>query len=79
MIIHYLILIQNINKYVSQFAAWAEAEALERDIRDQEDKLKSAEKKAADLQDESENLQKRLKKLNDDIEQNKKDIEKKFN
>lgn len=70
------ILIQKINTYVNNFPAWAEAEALERDIKDQEDKLKSVEKKAADLQDESENLQKRLKKLNEDIEQNKKDIEK---
>jgi hypothetical protein len=67
---------QNINTYTSGFSAWAEAEALERDIKDQEDKLKSAERKATDLQDESESLQKRLKKLQDDIEQNKKDIEK---
>ncbi len=73
------LLIQKINDYTSQFAAWAEAEQLERDIKSQEDKVKSAEKKAGDLQDESENLQKRLKKLNDDIEQNKKDIEKQKN
>jgi hypothetical protein len=70
------ILVQKINAYVNNFSAWAEAEALERDIKDQEDKLKSVEKKATDLQDESESLQKRLKKLNEDIEQNKKDIEK---
>jgi DNA repair exonuclease SbcCD ATPase subunit len=70
------ILIQKINAYVNNFPVWAEAEALERDIKEQEDKLKSAEKKSTDLQDESENLQKRLKKLNEDIEQNKKDIEK---
>lgn len=70
------LLIQKINDYTSKFAAWAEAEALERDIKDQEDKLKSAERKATDLQDESENLQKRLKKLNEDIEQNKVNIEK---
>jgi hypothetical protein len=70
------ILLQKINTYVNNFPVWAEAEALERDIKDQEDKLKSAEKKASDLQSESENLQKRLKKLNEDIEQNKQDIEK---
>jgi DNA repair exonuclease SbcCD ATPase subunit len=70
------ILLQKINAYVNNFTLWAEAEALERDIKDQEDKLKSVEKKAADLQDESESLQKRFKKLNEDIEQNKKDIEK---
>ncbi|MFN5134458.1 MAG: coiled-coil domain-containing protein [Chitinophagaceae bacterium] len=70
------ILIQKINAYVNNFPAWAEAEALERDIKDQEDKLKGAEKKSTDLQEESESLQKRLKKLNEDIEQNKKDIEK---
>ena len=70
------ILLQKINAYVNNFPVWAEAEALERDIKDQEDKLKNAEKKATDLQDESESLQRRLKKLNEDIEQNKKDIEK---
>jgi hypothetical protein len=67
---------QNINTYTSNFSPWAEAEALERDIKDQEEKISRAEKKATDLQDESESLQKRLKKLQDDIEQNKKDIEK---
>ncbi|HEX4958673.1 MAG TPA: hypothetical protein VFV46_10890 [Lacibacter sp.] len=67
---------QKINTYTTNFSAWAEAEALERDIKNQEDRLKSAERKATDLQDESESLQKRLKKLQDDIEQNKKDIEK---
>jgi hypothetical protein len=70
------ILLQKINAYVNNFPVWAEAEALEREIKAQEDKFKSAEKKASDLQNESENLQKRLKKLNEDIEQNKQDIEK---
>ena len=70
------ILIQKINTYMNNFPVWAEAEALERDIKDQENRLKNEEKKASDLQDESESLQKRLKKLNEDIEQNKKDIEK---
>jgi lipopolysaccharide export LptBFGC system permease protein LptF len=70
------ILISRINSYTSNFSPWAEAEALERDIKDQEDKLKSAEKRDTDLKDESENLQKRLKKLNEDIETNKKNIEK---
>ncbi len=70
------ILIQKINMYMNNFPVWAEAEALERDIKAQEDRLKSEEKKATDLQDESESLQKRLKKLNEDIEQNRKDIEK---
>lgn len=70
------ILISRINSYISNFSSWAEAEALERDIQDQEEKLKSSEKKEADLKDESENLQKRLKKLNEDIEDNKKNIEK---
>ncbi|MBX9784862.1 MAG: hypothetical protein K2X48_16350 [Chitinophagaceae bacterium] len=70
------ILIQKINAYVNNFPAWAEAEALERDIKDQEYRVKSAEKKASDLQNDSDNLQKRLKKLQDDIEENKKNIEK---
>lgn len=68
--------IKGIHTYTSNFNSWAEAEALEREIKGQEDKLKSAEKKADDLQSESESLQKRLKKLQDDIEENKKNIEK---
>lgn len=67
---------QSIRTYCQNFAPWAEAEALEREIKDQEDAVKSSEKKAADLQDESENLQKRKKKLEEDIETNKKNIEK---
>lgn len=68
--------IKGIHTYTANFNGWAEAEALEREIKGQEDKLKSAEKKADDLQNESESLQKRLKKLQDDIEENKKNIEK---
>ncbi len=68
--------IRSIHFYTNNFNGWAEAEALEREIKDQEDKLKSAEKKADDLQSESESLQKRLKKLQEDIEENKKNIEK---
>jgi vacuolar-type H+-ATPase subunit I/STV1 len=67
---------QNIQNYTRGFIPLAEAEGLEREIKAQEETLKSAEKKAADLQDESESLQKRLKKLQDDIEENKKNIEK---
>jgi hypothetical protein len=70
------ILIEKINTYTSSFSPWAEAEALERDIKEQEGKLKSAENKDADLKQEGDNLQKRLKKLNEEIETNKKNIEK---
>lgn len=68
--------IRSIHSYTNNFNGWAEAEALEREIKVQEDKLKSAEKKADELLGESESLQKRLKKLEEDIEENKKNIEK---
>lgn len=70
------ILVASVSNYTSNFSPWAEAEALERDIKESEDVLKSAEKKGTDLQDESESLLKRKKKLEDDIEENRKNIEK---
>lgn len=66
----------NIQNYTRGFVPLAEAEGLEREIKEQEETLKSAEKKAGDLQEESESLQKRLKKLQEDIEENQKSIEK---
>jgi hypothetical protein len=69
-------MVAGINSYIANFPVWAEAEALERDINNAEDVLKSAEKKNTDLVDESESLQKRKKKLEDDIEENRKNIEK---
>lgn len=69
-------IVASVNNYTSNFSPWAEAEALERDIKYSEDGLKSAEKKNTDLQDESESLQKKKKKLEDDIEENRKNFEK---
>ena len=70
------IVVTSVSNYSSNFSVWAEAEALERDIKASEEGLKSAEKKGTDLQDESESLVKRKKKLEDDIEDNRKNIEK---
>ncbi len=70
------ILVSKIKQYCLNFLPWAEAQALEVDIKNQEDKVKSSEKKLQDYQDDSESLQKKLKKLQDDIEENKKNIEK---
>lgn len=65
-----------IKQYCNNFSVWAEAAALEVAIKEQENQVKSAEKKLVDYNDESENLQKRKKKLEEDIEENKKNIEK---
>lgn len=70
------VLISKIKQYCLNFLPWAEAQALEVDIKSQEDKVKSTEKKLQDYQDDSESLQKKLKKVQDDIEENKKNIEK---
>jgi predicted RNA-binding protein with RPS1 domain len=70
------VLVSKIKQYCLNFLPWAEAQALEVDIKNQEDKVKSSEKKLQDYQDDSESLQKKLKKLQDDIEENKKNIEK---
>ena len=69
-------IVASVSNYSLNFGTWAEAEALERDIKNSEDGLKSAEKKGTDLQDEAESLVKRKKKLEDDIEENRKNIEK---
>lgn len=68
--------IVKIKKYCLNFLPWAEAEALEVEIRDQESKVKSVENKLKDYIDESESLVKKKKKLEDDIETNKQNIEK---
>jgi hypothetical protein len=70
------VLIAKIKQYCLGFIPLAEAQALEVEIKDQEDKVKSNEKKLRDYEDESGSLEKRLKKLQDDIEDNKKNIEK---
>ena len=68
--------ITKIRQYCLNFIPMAEAQALEVEIKGQEDKVKSTEKKLRDYEDESSSLEKRLKKLQDDIEENKKNIEK---
>jgi hypothetical protein len=69
-------IVANIKKYCLNFLPWAEAQALEVEIKDQEDKVKSVEGKLKDYNEESESLQKKMKKLEQDIEDNKKNIEK---
>jgi hypothetical protein len=73
------VLVSKIKQYCLNFLPWAEAQALEEDIKDQEDKVKSTENKLKDFNDEADTLQKRKKKLEDDIEENKKNIEKQKN
>ncbi len=68
--------IAKVKTYCLNFLPWAEAQALEVEIKDQEDKVKSMEKKLKDYDDESESLIKKKKKLEDDIETNKNNIEK---
>ncbi|QNA44098.1 hypothetical protein [Lacibacter sediminis] len=70
------VFIAKIKQYCLGFIPLAEAQALEVEIKSQEDKVKSNEKKLRDYEDESGSLEKRLKKLQDDIEENKKNIEK---
>jgi DNA repair exonuclease SbcCD ATPase subunit len=68
--------VAKIKQYCLNFLPWAEAQALEVEIKDQEDKVKSVENKLKDYNEESDSLQKKKKKLEEDIEDNKKNIEK---
>ncbi len=68
--------LERIKQYCRSFIPLAEAQALEVEIKGQEDKVKSTEKKLKDYEDEANSLEKRMKKLQDDIEENKKNIEK---
>ena len=70
------ILTANMRKYCERFLPWAEAQALEVAIQEQEEKLKSAENKLKSYGDESETLEKRRQKLEEDIKNNKENIEK---
>lgn len=70
------VFISKIKQYCLGFIPLAEAQALEVEIKDQEDKVKSNEKKLRDYEDESGSLERKMKKLQDDIEENKKNIEK---
>ncbi|MBP6686664.1 MAG: hypothetical protein KA160_02300 [Lacibacter sp.] len=70
------VFLERVKQYSRGFLPLAEAQALEVEIKGQEDKVKSNEKKLRDYEDESGSLEKRLKKLQDDIEENKKNIEK---
>ena len=70
---------ETVNRVISfsaNFLPWAEALALEKDIKDQEDRLKSAEKKYNDLLSDGDGLQKKLTKLQQDIEENKSSVQK---
>lgn len=68
--------VAKIKQYCLNFLPWAEAQALEVEIKGQEDKVKSVENKLRDYNDESESLQKKKKKLEEDIADNAKSIEK---
>ena len=68
--------LERVKQYCRTFLPLAEAQALEVEIKGQEDKVKSNEKKLRDYEDESGSLERKKKKLEDDIEENKKNIEK---
>ncbi|MBY0476445.1 MAG: hypothetical protein K2Q24_02275 [Chitinophagaceae bacterium] len=68
--------IAKVKTYCLNFLPWAEAQALEVEIKAQEDKVKSTENKLKDYNEESESLIKKKKKLEEDIETNKNNIEK---
>ena len=68
--------VNRVISFSANFLPWAEALALEKDIKDQEDRLKSAEKKYNDLLSDGDGLQKKLTKLQQDIEENKSSVQK---
>ncbi|MFO0414595.1 MAG: hypothetical protein ACK50E_03000 [Bacteroidota bacterium] len=65
-----------VKKFTEQFPVWAEKQSLEVEIKEQDDKLKGAQKKLQSLTDEGVQLEKKLQKLQQDISENKQLIEK---
>lgn len=61
----------NMKDYSLNFRPWAEAEGLEREIADQEEKVTGLTKKLQDITDECETLMKKKQKLEQDIQTNK--------
>ncbi len=65
-----------VKKFSARFGPWTEAQALEVEIKGQDEKVKSAQKKLQSLTDEAIQLEKKLQKLQQDINDNKQSIEK---
>jgi hypothetical protein len=66
----------SVKLFSGRFVAWTEAQALEVEIKTQDEKVKSAQKKLQSLTDEGIQLEKKLQKINQDINDNKQSIEK---
>jgi len=69
-------LLSKIKTFTARFNEWATERALDMEIKEQESRIKSAEKKLKDLEDEKENVAEKIKKLEDRRKDNLKEIEK---
>jgi len=63
-------------KFAGHFLGWAEAQALEVGIKEQDEKVKTSQKKLQSLIDEGVQLEKKLQKLQQDILDNRQFVEK---
>jgi len=66
----------SMRKYSSRFSFWAEAQALEEDIKSQEDKVKTSQRRLQTLIDDGVLLEKKLQRLQQEIQDNKQAQEK---
>lgn len=65
-----------VKKFSAHLVSWTEAQALEVEIKGQDEKVKSSQKKLQSLTDEGIQLEKKLQKLQQDIIDNKQAIDK---
>jgi hypothetical protein len=65
-----------VKKFTEHISEWAETQSLEVNIKEQDEKLKTSQKKLQSLTDEGVQLEKKLQKLQQDISENKQLIEK---
>jgi hypothetical protein len=65
-----------VKRFSARFGPWTEAQALEVEIKGQDEKVKSAQKKLQSLTDEGIQLEKKLQKLQQDIIDNKQSVDK---
>lgn len=65
-----------VETFINEFRKVADEKALNIEIKNQEEKSKSAEKQLKDLKEEADNLDQKILKLNEQKEEKKKEIEK---
>lgn len=69
-------LLKKVKSFTERFQDWANERALDLDIKEQESRIKNAEKKLKELTEEKDNIAEKMKKLEERQKENIKELEK---